>query len=226
MLKVNDSFSGMDDSTDFTDGDFDMSSYIQTGWAGGTFSVATSTVTGCPGEGWTTFEFEHSFDEDTGLWTNTWTANGELIVSTTNSDDQWHAGYDFHIGLGSEEGYAGAEIEIKNFKLCRECLQTFIGPVPEISGARDNLAQIDVSKPFKTSFEMDCNDDFSNGYLFHITDRETGRFGGPSVGPAELEKKKRNKKKRNLKDEESKLSWEDKPLAQVYLSSDWTYFSM
>ena len=69
---------------------------------------------GCPGDGWTLFEFEHKFDKETGLWTDMWLFGGIPVISSSYSPESWTFGNNFHLGL-SNGPLSEAEIQVKDF---------------------------------------------------------------------------------------------------------------
>ena len=71
-------------------------------------------VDGCPGDGWTSFEFEHRFDDETGLWTDMWKIGGVPYVSSSYSPESWTHGNDFYLGLANSASIEG-NVHVRNF---------------------------------------------------------------------------------------------------------------
>merc|ERR1712176_1548686 len=69
---------------------------------------------GCPGNGWTSLEFEHRFDDETGLWIDMWTVEGVPYVSVSYTPESWTLGNNFHLGLSNGPEHE-ATIQVKDF---------------------------------------------------------------------------------------------------------------
>ena len=69
---------------------------------------------GCPGDSWTSFEFKHNFDAETGLWTDMWTIDGVPWASSTYSLDTWTHERNFHLGMSTSD-FTEAKTNIRNF---------------------------------------------------------------------------------------------------------------
>ncbi|CBY12844.1 unnamed protein product [Oikopleura dioica] len=94
-------------------GNFDMHRGSLTyDWAG--VQVMRYWLNDCPGDRWTTFEFEHKFDVETGLWTDMWTIDGVPAVSSSYSPESWTQGNNFKLGL-SNGPESEVEVNVRNF---------------------------------------------------------------------------------------------------------------
>ena len=69
----------------------------------------------CPGSGWTLFEFEHKFDQETGLWTDMWLFDGLPVVSSSYSPESWTHGNNFHLAQASGSSQSEASVSVRNF---------------------------------------------------------------------------------------------------------------
>ncbi|CBY14936.1 unnamed protein product [Oikopleura dioica] len=92
-------------------GNFDIRGPLTYDWG---VQVMRYWLNGCPGDGWTRFEFEHKFDVDTGLWTDMWTIDGVPAVSSSYSPESWTQGNNFKLGL-SNGPETEVEVNVRNF---------------------------------------------------------------------------------------------------------------
>jgi len=81
---------------------------------GGNIPTMGYYVDGCPGDGWTSFEFEHRFNDETGLWTDMWKIGGVPYVSSSYSPESWTHGNDFYLGLANAASNEG-NVHVRNF---------------------------------------------------------------------------------------------------------------
>lgn len=75
------------------------------GWKGdANFKTVNTFIDGCPAEpgSWTTFLYEHFFDENTGKWTNRWSANSFPIMTATYAIQNFTGHY--QLGFSNELG--------------------------------------------------------------------------------------------------------------------------
>jgi len=88
----------------------------QTGFQGdANYKVLVSWMSGCPvSDNWTTFLFEHIFDENTGLWTNRWSANGLPVVTVSYSVQNFPGNYQLGFTNNPEGGFI-SDTALKNF---------------------------------------------------------------------------------------------------------------
>jgi len=71
-------------------------------------------IQGCPGNGWTVFEFEHKLDAETELWTDMWTIDGVPLASSSYSLNSWTYDRNFHLGSSTSD-FAEAKVNMRNF---------------------------------------------------------------------------------------------------------------
>ena len=88
---------------------------------GGSIPTMRYWLEDCPGKGWTVFEFEHRFDDETGLWKDMWKFDGVTFASTSYSPDSWTHGNNFHLSLSN--GADRGRVNVRNF-----CYQKLANP--------------------------------------------------------------------------------------------------
>ena len=84
-----------------------------------------------------------------------------------------------------------------------------------MSVQKENMADVDISKPFKVSLQFDCsNDDFKAGAIMQITNTERPRFISSVVDPT------------SPQIEDPRFNSNDKALAAIYRGQSMTWFAM
>ena len=77
-------------------------------------TTTTMTTTTTASDNWTTFLFEHIFDENTGLWTNRWSANGVPVVAVSYSIQNFPGNYQLGFTNNPEGGFI-SDTALRNF---------------------------------------------------------------------------------------------------------------
>ena len=88
---------------------------VQNNWDGDLdHEVVLTWVDQCPGDDWSTFVFEHTFDDETSLWTSMWSINGLPVVSATFATQNFEGNYQLGFSKNPAGGFI-SDVGVRNF---------------------------------------------------------------------------------------------------------------